>query len=92
LEDCIDETCTFATADSGIDAFDPMTGAFLGSIPIDVGDGNTPGGLWALSFGDGGSGGSPNVLYFTDGINAEGDGLFGALAMLGLRARKRYQG
>ena len=30
-------------------------------------------------FGVGGSNGSPNTLYFTDGINSEMDGLFGAI-------------
>ena len=69
----------FSYVDSGINAFDPTTGAFLGSIPIDVG-GNTPGGLWALMFGTGSAnGGDPNTLYFTDGINGEADGLFGAI-------------
>ncbi len=71
----------FSFAASGINAFDPTTGAFLGSIPIDPGAGNTAGGLWGLSFGTGGSNGSPNTLYFTDGINGEADGLFGALSV-----------
>jgi hypothetical protein len=65
--------------DGGINAFDPTTGAFLGSIPINVGAGNTPGGLWFIGFGTGGNNGSPNTLYFADGINGEADGLFGAL-------------
>jgi uncharacterized protein (TIGR03118 family) len=68
----------FSYMHSFISAFDPMTGALLGMIPIDV-DGQTPGGLWALMFGNGVSGGSPNTLYFTDGINGETDGLFGAI-------------
>jgi hypothetical protein len=38
------------------------------------------GGLWDLTFGNGGSGGSTDVLYFTDGINGEKDGLFGAIS------------
>ena len=38
----------FSFVASEIDAFDPLTGAFQGTIPIDVGAGNTPGGLWAL--------------------------------------------
>jgi uncharacterized protein (TIGR03118 family) len=67
----------FSAADPGINAFNAMTGAFVGSIPIDLG-GNTPGGLWDLTFGSGGSG-NPNTLYFTDGINGETDGLFAAL-------------
>jgi uncharacterized protein (TIGR03118 family) len=70
----------FSFDDSEINAFNPTTGAFLGSIPIDVGAGDTAGGLWDLTFGNGGSGGSPDVLYFTDGINGEADGLFGAIS------------
>ena len=69
----------FSYVKSGIKAFDPTTGAFLGSIPINVGVGNTPGGLWALEFGTGGMNGSPDTLYFTDGIDGETHGLFGAL-------------
>ena len=69
----------FSFVASEINAFDPLTGAFLGTIPIDVGVGNTPGGLWSLGFGTGGSNGSPNTLFFTDGINGTMDGLFAAL-------------
>ena len=68
---------------SEINAFDPLTGAFLGTIPIDVGVRNTPGGLWFLGFGTRGSNGSPNTLFFTDGINGEVDGLFAALNVPG---------
>jgi uncharacterized protein (TIGR03118 family) len=73
----------FSSVVSEINAFDPLTGAFLGTIPINVGMGNTPGGLWALEFGTGGSNGSPNTLFFTDGINGEVDGLFAALNVPG---------
>jgi uncharacterized protein (TIGR03118 family) len=66
-------------ADSEINAFNPVTGAFEGSIAIDPGSGNAPGGLWDLTFGGGGPDGSPNVLFFADGINGETDGLFGSL-------------
>jgi uncharacterized protein (TIGR03118 family) len=69
----------FSFLASEINAFDPMTLEFLGTIPIDVGIVNTPGGLWALGFGTGGNNGSPNTLFFTDGINGEVNGLFGAL-------------
>jgi len=70
----------FSLASSVINAFDPLTGAFKGSIPIDVGAGNTPGGLWGLMFGSGaGNGGDANTLYFLDGINGETAGLFGAV-------------
>ena len=71
----------FSFASSMINAFDPLTGTFRGAIPINVGPGNTPGGLWGLEFGSGaGSGGDANTLYFLDGINGETAGLFGAVA------------
>jgi uncharacterized protein (TIGR03118 family) len=72
----------FSFVASEINAFDPVTGAFLGTIPINIGN-NLPGGLWALDFGTGGSNGSPNTLFFTDGINGEMDGLFGAINVPG---------
>ena len=70
----------FSFVASEINAYDPVTGALAGTIPIDVGAGNTPGGLWGLSFGNGGNGGSRGTLYFADGINGETAGLFAALA------------
>jgi uncharacterized protein (TIGR03118 family) len=36
-------------------------------------------GLWALEFGNSGSNGNPNTLYFTAGLNDEADGLFGTI-------------
>jgi uncharacterized protein (TIGR03118 family) len=69
----------FSFAASEINAFDPLTGAFEGTIPIDPGAGNSAGGLWGLIVGNGGNGGDPNVLYFADGINGEKNGLFAAL-------------
>ena len=71
----------FSFVASEINAFDPLTGAFEGTIPVDPGPGNSPGGLWALIFGNGGNGGLPNTLYFTDGINGELDGLFAAITV-----------
>jgi uncharacterized protein (TIGR03118 family) len=57
-----------------INAFNPMTDALVGSIDVNPGTG-TPGGLWSIVFGGGGSDGTPNTLFFTDGINGEKDGL-----------------
>jgi uncharacterized protein (TIGR03118 family) len=65
----------FSFAVSEINVFD-TSGNLVGTIPINVGMGNTAGGLWSLGFGTGGSNGSPNTLFFTDGINGETDGLF----------------
>jgi uncharacterized protein (TIGR03118 family) len=69
----------FSYLHSEINAFDPTTGKFRGRIPITLGKGQTPGGLWAIEFGVGGNNGDPNTLYFSDGINGENDGLFGAI-------------
>jgi uncharacterized protein (TIGR03118 family) len=69
----------FSYLHSEINAFIPSNGKLHGTIPIDTG-GHPAGGLWTLAFGVGGNNGSPNVLYFSDGINGEADGLFGAIA------------
>ena len=70
----------FSGINLGISVFDPVTGAFVATIPIDPGSGNTSF-LWALAFGTGlGTGGDLNTLYFTDGLNSERDGLFGAIS------------
>lgn len=69
----------FSYINSAINAFNPTTGDFVGSIPFDIGAGNTPGGLWALEFGMGGNDGTPQTLFFTDGINGETNGLFAAI-------------
>lgn len=71
----------FSFAASEINAFDPLTGAFEGTIPVNPGPGNNPGGLWALTFGGGGKDGRPDILYFSDGINGETDGLFASIAV-----------
>jgi uncharacterized protein (TIGR03118 family) len=71
----------FSFVESEINAFDPLTGAFEGTIPIDPGAGNTPGGLWGLIFGNGSNGGDPNVLYVANGINGEENGLFLAISV-----------
>lgn len=71
----------FSAADGDvINVFNASTGAFVTSIDINPGAGNTPGGLWDLMFGGGGISGNAMTLYFTDGINGEKDGLFGALS------------
>jgi len=71
----------FSFVKSEINAFAPVTGAFEGTIPVNPGSGNTPGGLWSLQFGIGGMNGDPKTLYFTDGIDGETHGLFAALSV-----------
>jgi uncharacterized protein (TIGR03118 family) len=69
----------FSFPHSEINAFDPTNGNLHGTLPIDTGN-NLPGGLWTIEFGVGGNNGSPDVLYFFDGINGETGGLFGAIS------------
>jgi len=68
----------FSFAASEINIFSPISGALLDTITLDLA-GNSPGGIWDLIFGNGGAGGNPNILYFSDGINGEANGLFGAI-------------
>jgi uncharacterized protein (TIGR03118 family) len=65
--------------DGHISAFDFASGAFLGQLSGKNGDPIANTGLWGLAFGNGGSGGDPNKLYFAAGINDEVDGLFGSI-------------
>jgi uncharacterized protein (TIGR03118 family) len=62
-----------------INAFDPTTGAFLGALKDGNGNPIVIGGLWGLMFGNGAKAGSKHTLFFSAGINHEGDGLFGSL-------------
>jgi uncharacterized protein (TIGR03118 family) len=61
-----------------INAFDPTTGAYVGTLS----NGGTPlsnDGLWGISFGNGAGSGPSNVLYFTAGPNDAG-GLYGSIS------------
>jgi len=65
-----------------INAFDPVTGAFLGTLTDAAGAPIANDGLWALAFDlpNGAPGAlNPNELYFTAGPNGGDDGLFGAI-------------
>lgn len=62
-----------------IQAFDPGTGAFLGSLTGANGQPLVNSGLWALDTRTGGANVNTSAVYFTAGINGEQDGLFGAI-------------
>jgi uncharacterized protein (TIGR03118 family) len=68
--------------DGRIDAFDFTTGAFLGTLKDASGNPIADPGLWGLRFGNGGTGGATNTLYFAAGINNEADGLYGSLSVI----------
>ena len=67
--------------DGQIHAFDPDTGALLGPLTKRQGQGIAINGLWGLSFGNDGSAGKHNELFFTAGINDEANGLFGKITV-----------
>jgi uncharacterized protein (TIGR03118 family) len=67
--------------DGHINVFDTGTDTFIGQL---LGAGDIPleiDGLWGLIPGNGGSGGSPQAIYFSAGPVDEGHGLFGVIAV-----------
>lgn len=71
----------FSFAVSEINAYDPLSGDYLGTIADGNGNAILNPGLWDLAFGNGVTG-DANTLYYTAGIRGEADGLFGALAVV----------
>jgi hypothetical protein len=69
----------FGEGNPSIHAYNPTTGAFLGTLQDESGNGIVIDELWALTFGNGGAGGNPNTLYFAAGTAEEEHGLFGSL-------------
>ncbi|MCW3097341.1 MAG: hypothetical protein JWL77_2959 [Chthonomonadaceae bacterium] len=73
--------------DGHINAFNPTTGALLGTLLDSANNPIVIPGLWALIFGNGGQGGATGSLFFTAGIgdpptfttNVESHGLLGRL-------------
>lgn len=70
----------FGEGNPSIHAYNPTTGAFLGTLQDESGNGIVIDELWSLQFGNGGNGGDVNTLYFTAGTSEEEHGLFGKLA------------
>jgi uncharacterized protein (TIGR03118 family) len=69
----------FGEGNPSIHAYNATTGAFLGTLQNENGDGIEIDELWALTFGNGGAGGDVNTLYFSAGTAEEEHGLFGKL-------------
>jgi uncharacterized protein (TIGR03118 family) len=65
--------------DGRINAFDFFTNAFLGQLLALDGSALTIDGLWGLTVGNDGNGGSSNKLYFSAGPDEEMNGLFGVI-------------
>jgi len=81
----------FGEGNPSIHAFNPTTGAFLGTIQDESGNGVEIDELWALKFGNGGAGGDVNTLYFTAGTAEEEHGLFGSLTKTTVSATSLIQ-
>jgi len=64
-----------------IDAFDPTTGAFLGTLRDATGQAIVINQVWALQFGNGGAAGSTNQLFVTAGPNNYANGAFGMITI-----------
>ncbi len=64
-----------------INAFNPTTGAFVGTLDDTNGDPLVFQDLWALDFRAGGTNVNTDALYFTEGINNDTGGIFGELTV-----------
>ena len=62
-----------------IAAFDGFTYKFKGFVENADNSLMTIDGIWALTFGNDGTAGTANTLFFSAGINDENDGLFGTI-------------
>jgi uncharacterized protein (TIGR03118 family) len=69
----------FGDGNPSIHAFNPSTGAFLGTVQDEGGNGIVIDELWGFQFGNGVNGGDVGTLYFTAGTGEEEHGLFGSL-------------
>jgi uncharacterized protein (TIGR03118 family) len=66
--------------DGRINAFNAVSGKFVGTLLDPLGQPLSIDGLWGLSFaGDGTNNGLATELYFTAGANDENDGIFGKI-------------
>jgi uncharacterized protein (TIGR03118 family) len=66
--------------DGRINAFDPTSGAFRGTLKNQDGNPIAINGLWGLMFGNGVTG-TPQTLFFTAGLVDEAHGLIGMIEM-----------
>jgi uncharacterized protein (TIGR03118 family) len=65
--------------DGRINAYNPTSGAFLGTLSSSKGHPIVTPGLWGLAFGNGSTAGDTNTLYFAAGPDDESHGLLGKI-------------
>ena len=66
-------------ADGVIHGYDPVTGAFIGTLEDSTGAPIATPGLWGIAFGNGAHNQPTTTLYFAAGIADEADGLYGRI-------------
>ncbi|HPP46234.1 MAG TPA: TIGR03118 family protein, partial [Accumulibacter sp.] len=66
--------------DGRISAFDAVTDAYVGQLLDASSNPVSIDGLWGLTVGNGGNGGSASALYFSAGPGGEEHGLFGVIS------------
>lgn len=67
--------------DGHINAYDPNTGALVGTLSASPGHALVTDGLWGLALGNGTTAGDKNTLYFAAGPNDESHGLLGKITI-----------
>jgi uncharacterized protein (TIGR03118 family) len=65
--------------DGWINAFDPVSGKYLGALRDAAGKAIHTDGLWGISFGNGVAGQASNALYFAAGPAGESHGVYGVI-------------
>jgi uncharacterized protein (TIGR03118 family) len=65
--------------DGKINAYNPTTGALVGTLTTSSGTTIQIPGLWGIAFGNGINNQPASTLYFAAGINSEADGLYGRI-------------
>lgn len=68
--------------DGRINAFDPVTGTFLGALADSSGAEIEIEGLWGIAFGNGVQSQPVNTLFFAAGIEDEAHGLYGRIDVI----------
>lgn len=71
------------SGDGVINGYDPMSGAFIGSVNDANGQPIATPGLWGTAFGNGANNQPTTTLYFAAGIAQGADGLYGRISLEG---------
>jgi uncharacterized protein (TIGR03118 family) len=65
--------------DGTINAYDPATGAFIGTVSDSTGAAFAQPGLWGIAFGNGANNQPKNTLFWAAGLNDEANGAYGRI-------------